>query len=366
MKKGLRIFGFFLLGLVLYVAGFIIYGGVNDRIFEVESEAKTLNTANTPINVDTTLQFLIWNIGCAGLGQQSNFFYDQKRLLLSASGDVYPTQELAQSYLEGILTTIKANPVDFYLLQEVDEYAKRSYHQNQALLISQAKNTCSSNFAKNADIKYIPIPIFEPWKQYGMVQSGLLSISRFQPSESKRFQLPGEFSVPDRYFQLDRCILSQKYVLPDGKSLVVLNVHNSAHDKHGELKWQELSFIKALMLEEYKKGNYVVAGGDWNMCPPFFRFDTFSPSNPKKISQISLPADFFPPDWTWVYDPTTPTNRKCYERYDKNTTFTTIIDFYLISPNLLSKRVKTLDAEFAYSDHQPVWMELMLKRDTLR
>ena len=361
MKKLTKYLLLLLAVIMLYVIGFVLFGAAKDRKYPAELPANVIHGNGQKISGDTTLNFLIWNIGYAGLGQASNFFFDQKKLLFSSSGDVYPSQELNNSYLEGIINTVKANPVDFYLLQEVDESSKRSHCQNQMQMIAEVKDSCVSNFATNADIAHIPIPIFEPWQHYGSVKSGLLSISRFQPAVSKRLQLPGEMAIPDRYFQLDRCVLLQRYPLPSGKSLVVLNVHNSAHDKHGELKWQELSFIKTLMLQEYKAGNFVIAGGDWNMCPPYFRFDSFSPSNPRKINQISLPPDFFPPEWTWVYDPTTPTNRKCYERYDKNSTFTTIIDFYLISPNLQSKRVKTLDMDFAYSDHQPVWMELKFK-----
>jgi endonuclease/exonuclease/phosphatase family metal-dependent hydrolase len=33
----------------------------------------------------------------------------------------------------------------------------------------------------------------------------------------------------------------------------------------------------------------------------------------------------------------------------------------LISPNLTAKQVKTIDQQFRFSDHQPVWMEVELR-----
>ena len=55
-----------------------------------------------------------------------------------------------------------------------------------------------------------------------------------------------------------------------------------------------------------------------------------------------------------------PTNRKTKTTYTPGQTFVTTIDFYLISPNVKVRKVRTVDTGFAYSDHQPVWMEVEL------
>ena len=39
-----------------------------------------------------------------------------------------------------------------------------------------------------------------------------------------------------------------------------------------------------------------------------------------------------------------------------------IIDFFLISPNVQALQVRGLNQQFAYSDHQPVYLEISLKR----
>jgi hypothetical protein len=72
-------------------------------------------------------------------------------------------------------------------------------------------------------------------------------------------------------------------------------------------------------------------------------------------------ADFMPADWTYAFDPTTPSNRNVIHAFDPNKTFTTLIDFYLLSPNVQLVEVKGMDVGFAYSDHQPVLMKAKLK-----
>jgi len=152
-----------------------------------------------------------------------------------------------------------------------------------------------------------------------------------------------------------------RYDLSSGKEMVVLNIHNSAYDKGGFIKKQQLEYLRKLILTEYEKGNYVIAGGDWNQCPPDFQFDAFSPGQTDGYTQINIEKDFLPADWTWVYDPSVPTNRKVEEIYEEGETFTTIIDFFLLSPNVEALSVKGIDLDFASSDHQPVRMEFRLR-----
>ena len=49
------------------------------------------------------------------------------------------------------------------------------------------------------------------------------------------------------------------------------------------------------------------------------------------------------------------------EAYEAEKTFTTIIDFYLLSPNMEATEVRGLALAFANSDHQPVRMTCKLK-----
>jgi exonuclease III len=55
-----------------------------------------------------------------------------------------------------------------------------------------------------------------------------------------------------------------------------------------------------------------------------------------------------------------PTNRRVSKPYDRSSSLTTIIDFYLLSPNIEVNHIKTVDLDFRYSDHQPVHLQVEL------
>jgi endonuclease/exonuclease/phosphatase family metal-dependent hydrolase len=97
------------------------------------------------------------------------------------------------------------------------------------------------------------------------------------------------------------------------------------------------------------------------MCPPYFRYDGYMPGRAQGYNQMNIPEQLFPPDWLWIYDASFPTNRKTRTPYVPGTTFVTLIDFFLLSPNVKVEKVRTLHLDFEYSDHQPVWMSVSLK-----
>jgi endonuclease/exonuclease/phosphatase family metal-dependent hydrolase len=247
------------------------------------------------------------------------------------------------------------------MLQEVDIRSKRNYYTPQFDRIAGLKPGYASFFAVNYSSPWVPIPVFQPWKAYGGVYSGVATYSRIQPTKSTRYQLPGAFDWPTRIFQLDRCVAEHRLSLPNGRELVLYNIHNSAHDKDGALKHQELAFLRELFLKEYDKGNFVIAGGDWNQCPPGIEFDIFMPGRTQGYHQLNIDPDFLPLDWQWTYDLKTPSNRKTKLPYRSGETFETLIDFFLVSPNVLVKEVKCSDLNFQYSDHQPVKMTVALR-----
>jgi endonuclease/exonuclease/phosphatase family metal-dependent hydrolase len=363
LKRALKYTSLLLLLVLLYLVVVLTHGTLTDYQPEQRIPLASSNPADAPQVVeDSILSFLIWNIGYGGLGAESNFSFDQGRMLFSGGAMVRPTKALSDKNHEGIFHFAKSTAADFFLFQEVDMDAKRSYGVNQFQRISEILSQFAATFSTNYQVTRVPLPILEPWNAYGRVHSGLGSWSRFQPSEATRYQLPGEFAWPTRIFQLDRCAAMFRYKMKNGKELVVFNIHNSAHDRDGELKRQEMAFLRKLFLEEYEKGNYVVAGGDWNQCPPFFQFDTFMPGKTQGYHQLNIEDGFLPDDWRWVYDPVTPSNRKAKFTYQPGETFVTIIDFFLISPNLKALSIKTLNQDFKFSDHQPVWIEVGLER----
>lgn len=336
----------------LYLVGNILFAFLTD-FQPPEKESIELRGMPSKSQPDSILSFLNWNIGYAGLGQKADFFYDGGTTVISPESDV-------NTYFKGIKKTVEAaDSIDFVLLQEVDTLARRSYSINQFTEIGNALKGYGYAFATNYDVKFVPKPFTEP---LGKVVAGLMSLTRYFPKEITRYQYPGRFEFPTYLFFLDRCFLLNRYSLNNGKELLVINTHNSAYDNTGEMKKGELEMLKKFITEEYNKGNYVIVGGDWNQCPPNFDPMKFNQgkSEAPYTPQVQDPS-FLPSDWHWAADTAVPSNRNLITAYNSQKTFTTVIDYYLLSPNVEPLIVKTLDMHFAYSDHQPVYLKVKLK-----
>ncbi|MBK6904437.1 MAG: endonuclease/exonuclease/phosphatase family protein [Saprospirales bacterium] len=361
LKFALRGLAYLAAFFLLYVAAILVYGTWTDFQPEGTQTLTPIQVASSTDLPDSLISLAIWNIGYAGLGEESDFFYDGGGFLFSGGKMIRTERPLVEKNLAGIVHFAKTTKADIFLFQEVDFSSKRSYFTNHVDSIGKALPAFGSWYSVNYLVDRVPVPLMEPWRAYGKANSGLLTLSRFQPAAAERVQLPGKYPWPNRMFQLDRCAAVFRYPLKNGKELVVLNIHNAAHDKGGKIKAQQMQFLRAFFLEEYEqKGNFVIAGGDWNQCPPFFPFDTFMPEQAKGFSQINIDPEFLPAEWRWIYDPTIPSNRKINKPFRKGDSFVTIIDFFLVSPNVAVQQVKTLNQDFRFSDHQPVWMEVVL------
>lgn len=309
----------------------------------------------TIIETEHEFSVLSWNIGYAGLGKEQDFFYDGGK-------NVNPSSEEYQMYLNGIYNVIKKlDYADFILLQEVDIRSKRSEYVNQVELFADALTKMSYSFATNYNVKYIPIPFFKPM---GKVEAGMVSLSRYLPASANRVGFDVNFNWWKRIFMLDRCIVVTRHKLTSGRELVMLNVHNSAFDDDNILKSVELQTIKKMMVQEYELGNFVVAGGDWNQNPPGFNLSNIDKSwNPTTIEH-PISDTLFPAEWKWVFSPSVPTNRFNNQPFVKGKNKTTIIDFFLVSPNIFVNSVETINLDFSLSDHQPIMMTFDIAPDS--
>lgn len=346
---------------VLYVGGVLLYGTVNDFQPEEIIQIETSQKAKKIIISDTTLRLITWNLGYGGLGAEADFFFDSQGMLKSGGKMIRPTRDLVDKYIKGEVDFVKNTPADFYLFQEVDFNSKRSYYNNQFQAVANALPDYGAAYAVNYLSDWVPIPLLEPWHAYGRVNAGLATYSRCQPSTSTRYQLPGDYPWPTRIFQLDRCALVQKFPTSFGRDLVIINIHNSAYDKGGLLKAQQMVYLHDLFEREYAEGNYVIVGGDWNQCPPDFKFDALMPGKAGPYTQTNVSKDFMQDSgWQWVANTAVPTNRKVRSPYIPGKTFETVIDFFLVSPNVKFLGVRGIHQGFAFSDHQPVLMEVEL------
>ena len=360
MKHFIKWLLYFLAIVFLYVIIVLIHGTISDFQPPLEKELTSSSQAMDKIVNDSVLSFAIWNIGYGGLGEESNFFFDGGSMWFAGKGMVRPKKEMVEKNLKGVNQILGAIPSDFWLLQEVDLHSKRSYFINQEKELKKVLPDYSVTFAENYVAPRVPLPILEPWRVYGKVNSGLSTFSKYDAKKAKRLQLPGEYPWPTKIFQLDRCAAVHRYSTNFGGELVVINIHNSAFDEGGVLKAQQMAFLKDLFLAEYEKGNFVIAGGDWNQCPPFFQYNILTNNKTLDDPLINIDPSFMPESWKWIYDARLPTNRSVSESYQKGETFVTVIDFFLVSPNVKVLKAKGINIDFQFSDHQPVWMEVQL------
>lgn len=311
---------------------------------------ETLDTAeNADVITDSTFSIVTWNLGYAGLDSTMDFFYD-------GGERVRPEQEEVSRNIQKILVQLETyREHDFVLLQEVDKQSKRSYRNDMYAMIAGLFADYHTAFGKNYDVAFVPLPPTEPM---GKVVSGLQTLSAYTPAEVTRHSFPGNYSWPMSIFMLDRCFLVNRYPLPGDKELVVINTHNSAYDD-GTLRQQQMDFLKKILLEEYAAGNYVVAGGDWNQSPA--GFDPEFPEDIFDTEDLTYIGDRYPnAGWTWAYDPVIPTNRRVLRPYTRGESPTTVIDFFLLSPNLELTGISGEDLRFAWSDHHPVIMHFKI------
>ncbi|TRZ75234.1 MAG: endonuclease/exonuclease/phosphatase family protein [Bacteroidetes bacterium] len=302
----------------------------------------------------TEFSCLTWNIGYAGLGKEMDFFYEGGRNVRSSETNM-------DNNLVRIYADLKSDDtLDFILLQEIDKESKRTYYKDQLEDIKVALPEFCSAYALNYLVKFIPIPLSEPT---GKVTSGLCTFSKHPPENNERHAYDAFFSWPKRIFWLKRCFIASSYVVSGGKQLIVINLHNSAYDESGKLRSKELALLQLYLLREYQKGNYIIIGGDWNMNPKGFSADGITSGDRVYEIKPRMEADFMP-GWQMVYDPSLPTNRDLDTPYNKGKTGTTIIDFFMISPNVKVLNCFTVDKGFTNSDHNPVFAKFRLQTES--
>ena len=346
---------------LVYVVGFLVFGTLTDwRPEGTETLSSSMGSAALaePAIQDSVISLLSWNVGYGGIGDEDFFFYNKGDFFWTTPGTVRMSEERIKANVAGQELTITNTLSDFFLLQEIDTAAYRSRYINQLQTAREARPTYATFFAPNFKSKRVPLPLLQPWDHYGYVVGGLVSMSKYRPSVAERIQLPGEFPWPTKLFQLDRCALRQVFPVKGGKELAIYNVHLSAYDKDGSIRRQQMNLLRESALADQAAGRYVIIGGDWNQMPPGFNWFSLNPTVEKVALPTSVGFDFMPAGWKYAYDPTTASVRESHMPYDAHRSRRSVIDFFLISPDLKIKRVKGLNQGFRYSDHQPVYLEV--------
>ncbi len=347
MRRLFKISGMILFIIMAIIAFILAYAYIT--FYEPDERVQVFQSDHPSTLSDTgTITLMTWNLGYAGMGDDMDFFYDGGRQMRTS-------RQRTLRNLQAINDFIRAKQyTDVFLFQEADQKSRRSYYINMPDTISKHLPEANHAFGLNYHVRFVPVPWYAPM---GRVSSGLLTSSRPTPHSVKRVNYPGHYPWPGKLFNLQRCFLLSRYPLANEKELVIINTHNSAFDD-GTLRTLQMDYLRQVLISEYEQGNYVIAGGDFNQSPPGFEpgfyFNIFDHNN------LMLIKDDYLEGWHYVYDPTTPTNRRAHEPYHPATTPTTLIDFFIASPNIKPLKVQGIHLDFKHSDHNPVMASFQL------
>ncbi len=305
---------------------------------------------------------LTWNTGYGALGDNADFFMD------GGNGVQTATRDRVVSNLDFMLTRMNSFSPDIVLLQEVDTDSRRSYGIDateyfRTNLHDDSGKSYNSAFAYNFKAPFVPYPI----PPIGKVNSGIQTLARFDMESAQRIALPCPFKWPIRTANLKRCLLVTRIPVTtaDGaladKDLVVINLHLEAYDD-GEGKMAQTALFKSILEEELKKGNYVIAGGDFNQT--FSNVDvSVYPVHPGCWQSGFIDVGDFPAEVSFVTDSSSPTCRSLDRPYagsDRNDLQYYVIDGYIVSNNISIENCETIEYEFAATDHNPIVMTVTL------
>ena len=346
-----------LLVIVLVIAALagagVIYLTVNEYKPEDIENVDIYGTTSKNVSPGDTLTVLTYNIGYGADDDKHDFFMDGGTTVTTESADNITAN------MQGIIETITAQDADINFIQEVDIDSKRSYSIDEANLISAALPESSIGFATNFLCKYIPYPVTD---NVGKINSGILTSNKFNVETAERISLTNGFTWPVSTCQIKRCLLVERVPLVDsGKELVLINLHLDAYDD-GEGKEAQYKELCEFMQLEYAKGNYVIAGGDFNGVLPSVDKSKYPLVNTEYFEPATITTSNLSGGWKYCTDDSLPTSRLLNEPYDKTSENTQyyVIDGFICSPNTIVESTKTIDTEFKYSDHNPVVVTVTL------
>lgn len=356
--------------LLAVVAGYMIYVFAayyrveDNRILEVDWVDADCVTAS--VEKEKSYCVVSYNIGFGAYSDDYSFFMDGGKESRARS------PEAVRENVNGAMESAMDLEPDFLLLQEVDIDGTRSYHIDELALVEEIWEARYygkpfAAFAQNYDSPYLFWPILSP---HGANRAGMAVLSPHCITSAVRRQLP----IEDGFMKLvdcDRCYSVQRIPMtyeggpePDGKELVLYNLHLSAYTSDGKIAEEQLEMLFSDMLLEYRKGNYTIAGGDFNKDILGNSEEVFGISGPEYTWAQPIPAELVPEGMHIVApfdeEKPVPSCRNADRPYGPDN-YVVTVDGFIVSGNVEVVEAKVCDTGFRWSDHNPVYMDFVLR-----
>ena len=352
VRRLFRAIGIVLPAVFVLLAGMVGFLSVTEFKPADRETAAVSGTASRALRLGNALTLVSWNIGYGALGDNADFFMDGGSMVKTAD------KARVEQNLDTICTALDDMQPDILLAQETDRNSSRSSHVNEYAALQDHLAGYTSSFAGNFKVAFLPYPV----PPIGKVDSGLATYSAFSVSSAERVQLPVPFSWPMRMANLKRCVMISRIPIEDSAhELVILNLHLEAYDD-GEGKAAQTKMLAELLSAEAAKGNYVIAGGDFNQIFSTVNADNF-PVQAGNWAANEIDVTQFDGEWRFLMDETVPSCRSLYKPYagaDKETFQYYIIDGFIVSVNLTVNDFSVQNLDFTASDHNPVLLRVTL------
>ncbi|NLL63543.1 MAG: endonuclease/exonuclease/phosphatase family protein [Ruminococcaceae bacterium] len=355
-KKIVKTIFIILLIFILIVAIYVAYVYFSYNRIEDELSLEINDKIGSTAMVGEEYKIISYNIGFAAYTPEFTFFMDGGKESKAAS------KESVLSIMTDITNYLKAQNPDFAVIQEVDVKATRTYHVDESKILVDAFPDYDSVFAVNWDSAYLAYPFFD---HHGKTLAGMQTFSRFNMDSSVRFSLPVEDTLM-KFVDLDRCLTLSRIPTSNSKELVIINHHLSAYTSDGKIADEQLKLLVSLMKKEYEKGNYVIAGGDFNKDLIEGGSENVFGVKPKdgytwaqEIDRTLIKDAGLELVTPFNADKPLPSCRNCDVPLSENP-FKVTVDGFIVSPNVTIIASDVCDINFKYSDHNPVYLTFVL------
>lgn len=357
MKKWVKIVLCVVLALVLLVAGYIAYVFISyHRLGDQTLTPVQSADAAGAVTTDTAYTVLSYNIGFGAYEPDYGFFMD------GGSQSRAWSRERLTANMDAIAAFLRSQGADFCLLQEVDTDATRTYHLDEREPLYAALPAMSSVYCPNYDSPYLFYPLTSP---HGASRSGLLTFSAAEITAAARVELPVESGFM-KLLDLDRCYSVSRIPVDGGGELVLYDLHLSAYTSDGTIATEQLKLLLADMQAEYEKGNWCVAGGDFNKDLLGDSSLYFGAADKEYSWAQPIPDGVFDNTDVTLVAPLdenapVPSCRNADGPYHEGQ-YVLTVDGFMVTPNVAVSAAEVIDTGFAYSDHNPVKMTFTLTK----
>ena len=313
----------------LLIGGYVAYVAIQYYRIDDNVTLEVVDSKSRTVEAGMEYSVMTYNAGFGAYSPEYSFFMDTGVMADSGkqvTGKYAKGMDKAdvRKNVDGQISEFRKADPDFCFLQEVDETADRSYRINMKEEFISSAQEYGATYAENFHTANLFYPFNDPM---GITNAGILTLSKYNIESAARRSFP-------------------------------LTV-----------RAKQLEMLNRVLAEEYSKGNYVIAGGDFNHCliADKFASDAEALSHfkskqlvPEWVKNSVLHSSELAEGFTICADADEATCRGADIPYEKGVNYVNTIDGFIVSANVRAVSVKTVPTEYAYSDHNPVILKFAL------